>query len=324
MKKILQIIVFIILIVIPIGILKCDDYRSEQGKTIVEVPETEGMRITLIGGSNTKDNGNTNSMGYFIRTKNGVLIAVDGGRNIDAQTLKSYIDKYGNGKVDYWFVTHAHGDHIGGLVELLKTENITIDNLYYSLCTREWYITNDERGRDAEISFLDSLSNPKIKNQFNCTKGQKIDIDNLTCEIIRVANPAITDSDNGNEMSMTFKFTANDVDKSMLFLGDSYNRASEELVLEKDKLGSYAVQMAHHGQNGVTEEVYNYIHPTVCFYNAPLWLFNNDIGNGYNTAQFKSVEVQKWMEKFNPIQYKAYEGDVTVQLYSGGQRVVDN
>lgn len=324
MKKISPILVFIILIIIPIGILKYDNCIVEQDIVVEESTETEGMRITLIGGSNTKDLGDTNSMGYFIRTKNGVLIAIDGGREIDAKTLKAYIDKYGNGKVDYWFITHAHGDHAGALVELLKTEDITVDNLYYSLCSREWYIANDARGQEAELAFLDSLSNPKIKNQFECIKGQVINIDNLTCEIIRVANPTITDSDNGNEMSMVFKVTANDVDKSMLFLGDSYNRASEELLQEKEKLGSYAVQMAHHGQNGVTEEVYDYIHPTVCFYNAPQWLFDNDIGGGYNTANYKSIEVQKWMEKFNPVQYKAYEGDVTVQLYSDGQRVIEN
>ena len=323
MKKISPIVVLLILFIIPIGIFKYDNYRKDQERIVEEKMKTEGMRITMVGGSNTKEKGNTNSMGYFIRTKNNKLIAVDGGKPIDAPTLKELIDKYGNGKVDYWFITHAHIDHVGGLVELLKSYDITIENMYYSLCTKEWYIANDPRGRDAEVAFIDSLSNPKIKKQYTCEKGQKIDIDNLTCDIIRVANPNITDSDNGNEMSMVFKFTANDVDKSMLFLGDSYNRVSEELVLEKDKLASYAVQMAHHGQNGVTEEVYSYIHPSVCFYNAPQWLFDNNLGKGYNTAKWQSVEVQGWMKKYNAMEYKAYEGDVTVQLYSKGHRVVN-
>ena len=34
----------------------------------------EGMRVTLLGGSNMKENGNTNSMGYFIISKNNELI----------------------------------------------------------------------------------------------------------------------------------------------------------------------------------------------------------------------------------------------------------
>ena len=324
MKKISPIIVLIILFIIPIGIFKYDGYKKEKERIKEESLETEGMRITLVGGSTIKDKGNTNSMGYFIRTKNGKLIAIDGGKMVDASTLKELIDKYGKGKVDYWFVTHLHEDHVGALVELLKSYDITIENLYYSVCTRDWYIANDERGQSSELAFLDSLSNTKIKKQTDCQKGQIIDIDNLTCEIIRVANPAIVDSDNGNEMSMVFKFTANDVDKSILFLGDAYVRTSEELLVEKDKLGSYAVQMAHHGQNGVTEEVYDYIHPTVCFFNTPKWLFDNDIGKGYNSGKWKSIEVQEWMKKYDATFYKSYEGDATIQLYSEGHRVIND
>ncbi len=324
MKKFLSVlIIMIILAVIPVGILK---YNEKYGK-ISDQPEqadvqedvvtdNEGMRITLLGGSNMKDKGNINSMGYFIRTNQNTLIAVDGGRDIDAPLLKEYIDKYGNGKVGYWFITHAHGDHAGALVELLKSYDIEVENLLYSFNTKEWYEANDLRGRDAEVAMLDSLSNPKIINKIVCQADQKIEIDNIECDIIRVANPAITDSDNGNEASMVFKLTAKDVQKSIIFLGDAYIRASGELLQKKDRLSSYAVQMAHHGQNGVTEEVYDCIKPSVCFYNSPEWLYNNDNGSGYNSGDWKSLEVQNWMKKYNTTDYIAYKGDVVVQLNS--------
>ena len=57
------------------------------------------------------------------------------------------------------------------------------------------------------------------------------------------------------------------------------------------------VQMAHHGQHGVTKEFYEAVAPTGCFWCAPDWLWNNDAGLGYNTHCFKTVEVQGWMEE---------------------------
>lgn len=333
MKKLFNILVILIVMLIPIGVIKFDGLSLiESNNEVSQVDQTQessnvnkGMKITLLGGSNMKDKDNLNSMGYLIRTSNNKLIVVDGGRNTDAELVKSYIDKYGNGVVNYWFITHGHADHAGALVEMLNSDvyDVKIENLYYSLNTREWYNEHDERGKLAEIALLDSLSSPKIVNQVQCEEGQIINIDNIECEIIRISNPQIINSDNGNEASMVFKLTAKDVGKSMLFLGDAYLEASKELLERKEKLPSYAVQMAHHGQNGVTEEVYDCIKPSVCFFNAPDWLYNNDAGNGYNTGNWKSITVQEWMKKYNATNYKAYEGDQVVYISEDGAKLID-
>ena len=333
MKKIFNILVILIVILIPIGVIKYDGFNFvESNNEISQVEQIQdnnivnkGMKITMLGGSNMKDKDNLNSMGYLIRTSNDKLIVVDGGRKTDAELLMSYIDKYGNGQVDCWFLTHGHGDHSGALVEILNSSiyDVKIENLYYSLNTKEWYNEHDERGKEAETALLDSLSNSKIINQTQCEEGQTINIDNIECEIIRVSNPQIINSDNGNEASMVFKLTAKDVGKSMLFLGDAYIEASKELLEKKEKLSSYAVQMAHHGQNGVTEEVYDCIKPSVCFFNAPDWLYNNDAGDGYNTGNWKSIIVQEWMKKYNTTNYKAYEGDQVVYISEDGAKLLD-
>ena len=281
----------------------------------------EGMKVTMFGGSNKSDKGNVNSMGYMIRTKNDELIFVDGGRNIDSELVMFFANKYGNGKVDHWFITHLHKDHVGAICSLLKEENnLEIGNLYVSVLSDEWYKENDARGYEAEHEFLESLSNEKIKNIVNCTEGQVINIDNIKCDIIRVANPEITNSDNGNEASMVFKFTAEDVNKSMIFLGDAMVRASEELLdKHKDELKADVVQMAHHGQNGVTKEVYDAIDPKICFYNCPNWLWNNDNGGGENSGPWKTLIVRnEWMKDKNVINYKAFEGDQTIRFTSEG------
>ena len=113
---------------------------------------------------------------------------------------------------------------------------------------------------------------------------------------------------------MVFKFTAVDVNKSMIFLGDAFTRASEELLENPEILKADAVQMAHHGQNGVTKEVYEAIQPKICCFNAPEWLYNNDNGGGYNSGKWKSIEVRSWVEELGAKSILAFQGDQTIEF----------
>lgn len=312
MKKLkVLFILFIVIVCIIIFII----YQKHMNY----IKSIEGMKVTLLGGSNMKENGNINSAGYIIRSRNGELIIVDGGLDIDYELVLEYINKYGNGIVDHWYVTHPHGDHIGALVEVINKDNdVIIENLYYSFNDLEWYRENDKRGFESEEKMIKALSSEKIKNIVPCRKNQIIEMDNISCEIIRIANPEITNSDNGNESSMVFKMTATDVNKSIIFLGDAFYYASKELMEEPEKLKADAVQMAHHGQNGVSKDVYEAIDPEICFFNCPEWLYNNDNGNGYNSGKWKTVEVRSWVDELGAKSYKAFEGDQTIRFTSDG------
>ena len=323
MAKIFKyLIITIILIVIIMSLMKLIEKKYE-ANTLATNSETvaSGMELTLLGGSNMEDKGNVNSMGYFILTANEELIFIDGGRDIDSELVKSYIDKYGNGKVDHWFITHPHTDHIGALLKLLEEENnLEIENIYYSFLEDEWYKENDSRGYETAHEILERVQSSKIKNRVECEAGQVINIDNTRVDIIRIANPEITNSDNGNDASMVFKITAEDVDKSVIFLGDTFFGASNELLKDhKDKLKADSVQMAHHGQNGATKEVYDEIAPEVCFYNCPKWLWDNDNGGGENSGPWKTLIVRnEWMKDKNVQNYVAFEGDQTFRYTSEG------
>ncbi len=132
----------------------------------------KGMGVTMIGGSTMLDKGNTQSCGYVIRTQNGKLIMVDGGVEADAPILLDYINRFGNGKVDYWIITHGHIDHVGALTTLLENENIIIENICYSLNPLEWYKEYDKRGYPSEEKLINLLENSeKIKNKIECQKG---------------------------------------------------------------------------------------------------------------------------------------------------------
>lgn len=322
MKKSLKILIFLV-IAIAITMIVFMKFNTKENEEILD--EKAGMRITLVAGVALQENGNRNSNSYLIRTKNDKLIVVDGGEINDADFLLEYIMKYGNGKVNYWYITHPHSDHVGALCELLGREdcNIEVENLYYSFNELKWYEQYDKRGYESEKLMYETLENPKIINKISCTKNQVVDMDNIKCEIIRIANPEVTNSDNGNDSSMIFKMTAVDVDKSIIFLGDGFNYTSKELLEEPEKLKSYAVQMAHHGQNGVKKEVYDAIAPKLCFFNAPKWLYDNDNGGGYNSGKWKSIITRGWVEEYGADSICAFEGDKVIRLTKEGYEIIE-
>ena len=91
----------------------------------------------------------------------------------------------------------------------------------------------------------------------------------------------------------------------ILILGDTGTKSSEKLLNnQKDKLKSDILQVAHHGQDGATEELYKQIDPDICLWPTPTWIWNNDNGEGKNTGPWTTFETRNWMEKIQVKQKK--------------------
>ena len=105
--------------------------------------------------------------------------------------------------------------------------------------------------------------------------------------------------------------------KSMIFLGDSGEEVEENIVnYNLDEIKCDAVQMAHHGQAGVSEFTYNAIEPKICFWPTPEWLWDNNKGEGFNTAEYKTIETRAWIEYLGVKEnYIAKDGDITVKIW---------
>ena len=274
--------------------------------------------ITIINNTQTvqltqlKMNSGRQMMGYILKTNNKVIV-IDGGTKDDAENLKFHINKYG-GKVDYWFMTHLHDDHLGAFTEIVKDENVEICNIYASLNDKEWYRVNESSRYDFAEEFLNILSDEKIKNKVHSPDlNEKLTIDNIKVEILGIRNPEITENP-GNEQSMVIRFDTHK--SSMIILGDTGVKSSEKLLNnQKEKLDCDVVQMAHHGQNGATKELYQAISPKICLWPTPEWLWNNDPGTGYNTGIWKTIETRSWMEELNvKNNYIEKDGDITIEI----------
>jgi hypothetical protein len=128
--------------------------------------------------------------------------------------------------------------------------------------------------------------------------GQTFDIDGVHIQVFGIRNPEFIHNCLNNS-SVVLKMS--DAKKSVLFLGDLGIEGGKKLLHGDfaNQLHSDYVQMAHHGQNGVGEAVYQAISPTYCLWPTPLWLWDNNPGQGKGAGKWKTLVVRAWMEKLN-------------------------
>lgn len=303
MNKTRKILVAILLIIVTCGCIALGfKTRYDKGIIVTQFAPQTGLQ----------------SMGYMLTTDKNNLIMIDGGRVGDTDHVKQAIKENG-GVVKIWYITHAHDDHFGVLLNILNEEDsdITIENIFLNLNPREWYeILDAERYENYDTKlFLDTLDKEGIKKKIHTVENREETIvDNLFIKILKTTSPDILEN-SGNNQSLVIKVS--NMYKTMLFLGDLGSEAESEFLNNNiDEIKCDAVQMAHHGQKGVSFETYKAINPKICFWPTTEWLWNNDIGEGYNTSIYKTIETRKWMESLNVKQnYIAKDGDVTVRIW---------
>ncbi len=218
------------------------------------------------------------------------------------------------GKVDAWFLTHAHDDHVGAFTKIIQDTDIEIDKVYVSTNDLSWYEQYEKERIDFTKTFLTTLKTEKLQGKVIEPKlNEKIQVGGIAVEVLGIKNPEITDNA-GNEQSMVLKFTTKN--SSLLILGDTGEKSSKKLLQsQKEKLKSDIVQMAHHGQNGATKELYEAVSPKICLWPTPDWLWNNDTGAGTNTGLWKTFETRKWTEELQVKEnYVAKDGKQSIEI----------
>ncbi|MBP5092864.1 MAG: MBL fold metallo-hydrolase [Abditibacteriota bacterium] len=236
-------------------------------------------------------------MGYVIQTQHGKIIMIDGGCPPDGEMIRDFVNARG-GVVHAWFITHYHDDHTGALAELMTMPNAPkIEKVY--MCHTKY---EDAKKYDFVPEWADII--PKLDDGFKklnifpntLVAGTEFIVDGVKIEVLRVANPAMHNNF-GNNQSCVFKIS--DSKRSFIFLGDLGIEGGKELLASKyaSKLKSDYCQMAHHGQNGCTREVYEAIAPKVCLWPAPAWLWDNDNGGGKGSGPWATLTVRGWMEE---------------------------
>ena len=232
---------------------------------------------------------------YVLRTAGGKVIVIDGGVAGDAPYLRGFLADLGN-RVDAWFVSHPHPDHVDAMVPILTDPlGLRIAAIHGSLPNEAWVAKNEPAYLKTLRQFNEALRVSGVRYS-ELGVGQLIEIDGVRIEILGVRNPEIT-ANAINNSSVVMRVS--DETKSILFTGDLGVEGGRKLIEGpyRAHLRADYVQMAHHGQNGVDESFYQAVRPEYCLWPTPRWLWDNDAGKGRGTGPWKTLEVRAWMKE---------------------------
>ncbi|MBQ9803010.1 MAG: MBL fold metallo-hydrolase [Clostridia bacterium] len=257
----------------------------------------------------------TQMMSYVIDTPEGGVIVIDGGTYTQEDSAALYELLAARGKrVDWWFVTHAHSDHLGAMLYLMERDrfDIEIENLCFNFPSLEWLAFKEEFGMNWR--FLEQVKKRNI-HTVTPDAGDIYTCGSVTVEMIGVPGDYASYAKTMNATSIIFKvhFPQRDV----LFMGDFDVHAEADFLARYGaaKLRCDILQMPHHGQGGISRDFYALIMPKICLYTAPQWLWENNkyrctdpatVGKG----PFTTLDTRRWMEELGVrASYTLADGD---------------
>lgn len=259
------------------------------------------------------------------------LIMIDSGYQSDADYIKTFIENHG-GKVDSWFITHPHFDHVGGLIQILAEQeqaekeqrewSLEIDKIYYAPFTKEFF-TDAKEGKNLEelnkavlINEFEYYKERSIENRergkkysefFPVELGQELSLDELDVVCLSGFNPNIYDV-NANSLVLRLQLNS----ESFMITGDITDISIQNMMAywgEDNKIWSADyIQIPHHGyMAGISNDLlYQMVRPKIAFLDCSKQEFE---GN--------AVSIQdhiKMLEPYNiTIKYR-FDGDNSIEI----------
>ncbi|MBT4511134.1 MAG: hypothetical protein HOC20_02820, partial [Chloroflexi bacterium] len=221
-------------------------------------------------------------------------------RTGDGSYLKNFLAARGN-RVESWFITHPHKDHSDCLSWILANQGeLVIGEIYAALPPSAWMDQHYDSNAKSAVQALSSALSNAGRSYVQLNAGDLFDIDEIHVEVIYAGNTNIT-ANPVNNYSVVMRFS--DLTKSVLFTGDLGIEGGDHLVATVDpaRLKADYVQMAHHGQVCAKKNFYALVEAKYAFWPAPLWLWDNDFGNGFNVGRLTTIETRQWMDELGVV-----------------------
>lgn len=250
---------------------------------------------------------------YLIKTPNDKIVVIDGGNTRYMQdaylpfAIRAVLGLSENDyfEIEAWFISHAHDDHYGEFVmmmrEYTKESNYKVNNFYFDFPDfengkygfRDYNLESIQELKDsfqkyATVNGIETKDyytslNGAVINAETVKKGLVMKIDGVDFDIMQTWDSS-DDQVNGNSTIIRVSFNGS---KTCLFLNDASVVSGLRLLnTYGDKLKSDVVQLAHHGQAGVSKEVYDAIDADLRLWPIPSWVWTK--------PQYKTSETRGW------------------------------
>ncbi len=300
LKKAIVLIVILLVLAVAskTGILeKIDTFLNETGiiETTGRVKENSNI-ITKVSENIILDENKLNILFLDVGQADseliiykGKTILIDAGNVNDGENIVNGIKALGISKLDYIIGTHVHEDHIGGMSYIIDEFEIGEFYLPYNTKATSNYYKN----------LLTSLTKKQLMIS-EAKVGDKIQIEDLICEIMSVDN---SEPEDANDSSIVTQITYGEL--KYLFMGDATSRNENTRSWEDIDV----LKVGHHGSNtSSTEKFLNQVLPEIAVI---------PVGEG-NSYELPKEQIINRLNNLGSITYRT-DKDGTIQIISDGK-----
>lgn len=283
-------------------------------------------RLTMIGRRFSNGNtfrgaaADTGYMCYVLRLEDGRFMVIDGGTGIDAfvdaiyTTLRDQAPDPAKIEVAAWIITHSHGDHNGAFINFCgKYKNAVNISMLMTNLPAESVAENarDSGGKTAVNRTFTAYTEAfprgqvvKVHNGYSRTiGGAEIEV-LYTHEDYITSFRTLADTRLWNNTSLVFRI--NIAGQALMFLGDAQvdsNTITSNMY--GDYLRSDIVQVAHHGGEGGTAQIYTLINAPTALFTTSDELMPIYLADAHNAHLVSKTGLKEWINAADRITYFA-------------------
>lgn len=226
-----------------------------------------------------------------------------------ASTTVSKLKKAGVKEIDAVVISHAHGDHYGGLTKVF--ENFKVHTLYLPNCSElDKY----------QKSYGNAIHNQERKaRKYNTSvvylkEGSSFAVGDVVCDcIFQIKAKDVSEHDAHhyvNNCSIVTRFTINNLWRH-LTMGDLQNAANNVMIRRGVDVSADSMKCSWHGDaNATNEAIAKKVHPLVAFSN-----YHHKEHSGRGTTR-------KRLEKYGALVMRNYEdGDIYFDIHENEMTV---
>lgn len=173
----------------------------------------------------------------FLLESDGKVMLIDCGEAEYAEEILAYLKKEGITRIDEFYGTHYHDDHIGAMYDIITNNDIQIGTIYLpkieeGLQTADWYLglKTELRQGGHNVKYV--------------VLGEEYQFGYAT---VKVIGPISDPGDELNNYSTILLVSLGEMD--ILFTGDAEKTVEKDLIASGENIDVEILKIGHHGSN---------------------------------------------------------------------------